>query len=700
MSYKISRREFLKISAGASLTLAISLPAQNISAKSSSLKNGEFSPSVWLEINKNNIVTVTVAESEMGQGVLTTLSMMVAEELDTKWEDIRAILADADQKYGDQATGGSTSLRKNWTRLRMAGAATRKILIQAAAKKWKIKEEQCKTNEGTVINLLNNQILSYGELIEIAASIPLPEEVILKAKKDFKYIGKPIPRLDSPIKVNGKAKFGNDILIENALIATVVHPPVINSSIISFDASRAKKIQGVTHVLQIDEGIAVIAKDFWSAKKGAQLLDIVWGDKKNNKINSAYIKNLLTKTLTNTKEHNIEQDLGNADKVIANSENTHHSEYFLPYQAHASMEAINCTAFVNGDKCEVWAPTQTPTRAKDEARSRTQSFFSKIKYKILKSDDNSITLHNTLIGGSFGRKLQTDFVSEAVQISKLIQKPVRLIWEREQDIKNDYYHPATLHSLSAALNKDGFPIAWWHKATGQKQRFGGAFLPYNIPNIRLQGKRISLPIKVGPWRSVNHYYNAFVVESFIDELAAKSKIDPLEYRLKLIDDPQFINVLKLVTSKANWGGKLPNGHYQGLAMHKGFGSYVAQVAEISLKADGSIKVHKVTAAIDAGIAVNPDTIKAQMEGAIVFGLSAALKGKITFNNGSPVQSNYHDFPILKFSEMPVIETIIADSDKSPEGIGEPGVPSIGPAIANAYYAATGKRSYTLPIKTS
>jgi len=699
MSYKISRREFIKISAGASLTLAVNLSVNTAGAKTSKLTAGKFTPSVWLEINKSNKVTVTIAESEMGQGVLTTLSMMVAEELDAKWDDINAVLADANQKYGNQATGGSSSLRKNWIRLRMAGATTRKILIQAAANKWNISTKQCITNEGKVINSLNNQSISYGELIDIAESIPLPTEVSLKPKSKFKFIGKAIPRIDSQIKINGKAKYGNDILIDGALTATVIHPPVLKATIVSYDASKTIKIEGVTDVIQIDEGIAVVAKDFWAAKKGAQALDITWENQKNKIINTSFIKKSLIDNLHNTKEHKIEQDKGNAEVVISKSTNTIHSEYFLPYQAHASMEPMTCTAYVNGDKCEVWAPTQTPTSAKDEAKSRSQSFFSKLKYKILKTDDGNVILHNTLIGGSFGRRLQTDFVSEAVQISKILQKPVRLVWEREQDIKNDYYHPSTLHSLSAALDKKGLPVAWWHKASGQKQRFGGAFLPYNIPNSRLQGKRISLPIKIGPWRSVNHYYNAFVVESFIDELAAKSNYDPLEYRLKLVDDPQFIEVLNQVAKNANWGKPLPKGHFHGLAMHKGFGSYVAQIAEISINRDHSIKVHKVTAAIDAGITVNPDTVRAQMEGAIVFGLSAALKGKITFNNGNPVQSNYHDFPILKFSEMPLIETIIIDSEKSPEGIGEPGVPSIGPAIANAYFSATGKRSYTLPIKT-
>jgi len=580
------------------------------------------------------------------------------------------------------------------------GAAARAILVKAAANKWNIKTDQCLTNDSTVINSLNNERFTYGELIEFTADIPLPESVTLKSKDQYKFIGKPIPRLDSPIKTNGEAKFGNDIMLDGALTATVIHPPIMGSEILSYDSSKSMQVKGVINIFQIEEGIAIVAKDFWSAKKGARLLDVKWGNDKNKNINSEYIKKILIENLQDTENHKIEMDSGNAESLISVSKNTVHSEYFLPYQAHAAMETMTCTAYVDNEKCEVWAPTQAPTRAKDQARYRSQSLFSRLRYKFLKSDGSNVILHNTMIGGSFGRRLQIDFVSEAVQISKIMNKPIRLVWEREQDIKNDYYHPSTLHSLSAALDKEGMPLAWWHRASGQKQRFGGALIPYDIPNIKIQGKRISLPIKIGPWRSVNHYYNAFVVESFIDELAAKTNHDPLEYRIKLLKDTQYINVLKQVASKANWGKTLAKGHFHGLAMHKGFGTYVAQIAEISINNDGSIKVHKVTAAIDAGIIVNPDTVKAQMEGAIVFGLSAALKGKITFDNGSPTQSNYHNFPILKYSEMPVIETIIIESDKSPEGIGEPGVPSIGPAIANAYFSATGKRTYTLPIKTS
>lgn len=702
MSYKVSRREFMKISAGASFTLAInlSIPSSKVNASTKFKANDIFTPSVWIEINKNNRITVTITESEMGQGVLTTLSMMVAEELDAKWEQIHAVLADADLKYGNQATGGSSSLRNNWTKLRMAGAVARNVLIQSAAKHWGINVIDCYTNEGNVINSLTKDQITYGELIDFTSEIPLPTSVTLKHKEKFKFIGKAIPRLDAPNKVNGKAKYGNDILLKNALTATVIHPPFINGEVISFDATDSLNVQGVTNVIQIKEGIAVVAKDFWSAKKAAQQLKIEWGNDKNKKINSDYIKNKLTENLLDSENHKVDLNNGDVESILTTSNNVVHSEYFLPYQAHACMEPMTCTAYVNNGKCEVWAPTQTPTNAKDIARALSQNLFSRLRYKFLKSDGGNVILHNTMIGGSFGRRLQTDFVSEAVQISSSINKPVRLVWEREQDIKNDYYHPSTLHSLSAALDNDGMPIAWWHKASGQKQRFGGAFIPYDIPNVKIQGKRFSLPIKVGPWRSVNHYYNAFVVESFIDELAAKTRQDPLEYRLKLLKDEQFIKVLKLATKKANWGKTLPKGHFHGLATHKGFGSYVAQVVEISINDDGSIKVHKVTAAIDAGIVVNPDTVRAQMEGAIVFGLSAALKGSITFDNGSPTQSNYHDFPILKYSEMPVIETIIVDSDKSPEGIGEPGVPSIGPAIANAYYIATGKRSYTLPIQTN
>lgn len=698
MSYKLSRREFMKLSVGASLTITLGLPIQ---AGSTSIKNktnlNSFTPSVWVEISRQNKVTVTIAESEMGQGVFTTLSMMVAEELDVNWKQVMAVHADADPKYGYQQTGGSSSLRKNWTKLRMAGAAARTVILHAAAKHWNIKPEQCQTLEGRVINTADNQSMTYGELIEHTTDIPLPESVILKTKDKFNIIGKPLPRLDSPAKTNGEAKYGNDILIKNALAATVIHPPIIGSEIQSFDSSDAMSIPNVKGVYQIKEGIAVVATDFWTAKKGAAAVTIKWKNNKNKIINSEYIKKILTSNLTDIPNHKIKMNKGNTDIQIEKSAKTITSEYFLPYQAHASMEPITCTAYVHGNKCEVWAPTQSPTRAKNEARSISQSFLSRLTFKFLKQDNGNIHLYRTMIGGSFGRKLQVDFISEAVQISSITQKPIRLIWEREQDIKNDYYHPATLHSLSATLDNNGMPVAWLHKASGQNLRMNSAVIPYDIPNIRIQGIRCALPIKVGPWRSVDDYYNAFVIESFIDELAVKANQDPLTYRLKLIKNPQYIEVLNQVSKKANWGSKLPDGHFHGVATHKGFGTYVAQVAEISVAKDGSVKVHKITAAIDAGMVVNPDTVKAQMEGAIVFGLSAALKGKITFNNGSPEQSNYHDFPILKFSEMPIIETIIIDSEKSPEGIGEPGVPSIGPAIANAYFAATGIRKYTLPI---
>lgn len=697
MSYQLSRRNFMKISAGASLTIALNLQTSNAeSAIKSSAPT--FTPSVWLDISVDDKITVTVAESEMGQGVLTTLSMMVVEELDGNWSNVSAIHADADMKYGQQVTGGSTSLRENWDRLRMTGAAARLILIQAAANKWNINTSQCRTSSGIVSNTLNDKQYRYGDLIESASKIKLPQSVTLKTKDQFNIIGKALPRLDSPIKVNGKAKYGHDIIIEGALTATVIHPPIIDSEVEFFDDSITKTVKGVKEVVKIKQGIAVVAENFWAAKKGAAVLKVKWKNTENKNINSQYIKQKLDEIIKDQSIHDIEQDKGDAQTIISSAgQDIVEAEFFLPYQAHASMEPMTCTAYVNNGECEVWTPTQSPTWAKDEARAHSQTFLSRLTQKFIKPVEDSVKLHNTMIGGSFGRRIQVDYVSEAVQISAKLNKPIRLIWEREQDIKNDYYHPATLHSISAKLDEQGMPVAWWHQSAGQKLNFGGAYIPYDIPNIRIQGKRLSLPIKIGPWRSVSHYYNAFVVESFIDALAAKNKFDPVEYRLKLLKDPQMINVLQEVAKKAKWGQPLTTGHYHGVATHKGFGSYVAQVVEVSIRKDGSVKVHKIVAAIDAGIVVNPDTVIAQMESAIVFGLSAALKGEVTFENGIASQNNYHDFPILKFSEMPEIETIVIDSDKSPEGIGEPGVPSLGPALANAYFSATGIRKYSLPI---
>lgn len=694
MRHTLSRREFFKLSAGAGLAIGVSVSGCGREGANPASTRG-FVPNIWVRIAPDNLVTVTIAESEMGQGVFTQLAMMVAEELEADWGQMRAEHALADPKYGNQSTGGSTSLRNNWDILRKAGAAAREVLRQAAANKWDVALDQCRAEAGQVQNLKTGERIPYGGLVELAKDIHLPETVTLKDPKDFRILGHPMPRLDTPGKVNGSAVYGSDVALEGLLTATTVHPPVFGARPGKIDDTAALRVSGVRAVLKIDNAVAVVAEDFWSAKQGAGALKVEWtgGDAS---LDSAGLSKQMRQTLAGPLD--TQRAEGDADGVIAKSGRVIEAEYELPFQAHGTMEPMTCTAHVQGDRCEVWAPTQTPTRSQDTAATLTQSRVMRGVRKVLGLNNRDTIIHTTMLGGGFGRRLQIDFVSEAVQISMAMKAPIRLIWTREEDIQHDFYRPACVIRLAAALDTKGYPVAWRHRGAGPKLRYSGAeWLAYDIPNLKVEGKRISSPVPTGPWRSVSHSYNAFAVESFIDELAAAGGHDPLAYRQKLTrHKPKYQEVLKAVADKAGWGKPLPADHYHGLAMHKGFGSYVAQIAEISID-NGKVRVHRVTAAINCGKVVNPDTVRQQMESAITFGLSATLKGKVTLRDGRVEQSNFHDFPILRFDEMPQIDTIIINSGDSPEGVGEPGVPSIGPAVANAVFAATGKRIRTLPL---
>jgi isoquinoline 1-oxidoreductase beta subunit len=466
------------------------------------------------------------------------------------------------------------------------------------------------------------------------------------------------------------------------------------------DTHKSLKTDGVRKVFAIKEGVAVVASDFWAAKKGADALKISWHNETNKHINSKVISNKLRAALERSDSADLERNDGNAKDIIQSANTPISVEYEVPYQAHATLEPMTCTAYVHDGKCEIWAPTQAPTKSYQVASELTQSTLSNLAHRYLKMANDAVTVRTSMLGGGFGRRLQTDFVSEAVQISAAVNAPIRLIWTREEDIQHDFYRPTSLHRLSATLDEKGMPIAWWHSAAGPDLGMSGARdIPYAIPHIRVEGQRLEIPVPTGPWRSVSHSYNAFVIESFIDELATVHNHDPLEYRLRLLaEQAQYRDVLEQAAERAGWGKTLPDGHFHGLAVYKCFGTYVAQVAEISLDNLGKIRVHRVTAAIDAGLIVNPDNVISQLEGAITFGLSAALKGKITIKNGRVEQSNFHDFPVLRFDEMPDIDVVIIKNKKeSPEGIGEPGVPSIAPAVANALFAATGQRHRNLPL---
>jgi isoquinoline 1-oxidoreductase beta subunit len=693
----------MKLSVCTGFTIAISLSGTSEADSKNNLAadNKSFSPDIWIRLDKNNAITVSIAASEMGQGVLTSLTMLVAEEMEADWGQVRAVHAKADPAYGYQATGGSKSMRNNWEKLRMAGAAARQVLLEAAAKKWDINISQCRAQKGKVVRIDNAEQVSFGELVDFTQDIPLPQSVNLKTHDQFRIIGKSVPRIDTPIKVNGSALFGADIQIEGILTAIVVHPPVFGAQLGAIDSTESIKVEGVQHVIPINEGVAIVASDFWSAKKGMGLLKVNWSDQAAEKENSQSINKKFQHALT--LEGEVHRNDGNALNVINDSQNVISVQYEAPFQAHATLEPMTCTAHVHDGMCEVWVPTQAQTKSQRVAAKQSRSVFKHMIYRGLKLENDDITINTTMIGGGFGRRLKTDFVSEAVQISRAVNAPIRLIWTREEDIQHDFYRPASLHKISAAVDNDGKPIAWHHAAAGSDiDMYGARDMPYDIKNVYVEKNPVDLAIPTGPWRSVNHSYNAFVIESFIDELAMVNNFDPLQYRIELLKDkPDYITVLEKAAEKAGWGKPLPDGHFHGIAVYKCFGTYVAQVAEISIDESNKIIPHRITAAINCGLVVNPDTVISQLESAIAFGLSAALKGEITIRDGHVEQSNFHDFPILRFDEMPEVDVVFVKNNKnSPEGVGEPGVPPVAPAIGNAIYAATKKRCRVLPFKVN
>ena len=466
MQHKLSRRNFVKLGIGSGVALVIGISLQGSNAGKSKKINNNFKPDIWVSVDPDNTITITITESEMGQGVFTTLPMMVAEEMDADWKQMKAIPALADRKYGYQQTGGSSSLRDNWKKLRMAGAAAREILLLAAANKWDIEKYYCTAEFGFIINTQTNERFSFGELVNIARTLPLPETVTLKSPEKFKIIGTSVPRLDSPDKITGKAIYGSDLLLKNMLTATVIHPPTFGGSVKSIDSRDTKKLEGIHDVFAINEGVAIVANDYWLAHKGAQALKIEWDNGANVYLDNTSIQNKLNDAL-NLPCEQIAKNKGNAIGILESETQQINAQYNVPYQAHAPLEPMTCTADVRDGYCEVWAPTQSPTEARKTAASLTQSRFEQLvthfKQRILKQNDKTTILHTTLLGGGFGRRLQTDFVSEAVQISMAVKAPVRLIWSREEDIQHDFYRPVCSHKIAASLDKKGWPVAWWHR---------------------------------------------------------------------------------------------------------------------------------------------------------------------------------------------------------------------------------------------
>jgi len=700
-----SRRDFIKISLGTGCILTVGISVSSCNSSTNEIRPSKnISPNAYITITDEGKITITVPESEMGQGVNTSIPMLIAEEMEVRWGDITVQTAPVDPVYGVQYTGGSTSIRDGWKLYRKAGATVREIFLIAAAKKWNVPVASCYAAEGFIYKKSSDAKLGYGELIELASEITPPTNIQLKDSDNFRIIGKSMPSLTAVDQIKGTTEFGIDINIPDMLVAAIAHSPVFHGKVGSFDATAAMKVSGVKNIVNLGHAVAVVATGYWPAKKGLDRLAIKWDNGKNINVSSDSIKSDYYAALS-SQESEIMQNTGNTIDAEKKAAKIIQAEYDVPFQAHATMEPMCCTAFVRDGKCDVWVPTQAPTSAQQTAANAAYSKFRLIREKVKKRvSDNyleDVKIHTTYLGGGFGRRLKQDYVAEAVTISKKIGKPVKLIWSREEDMQHDFYRPITVNRLTCGIDGKGKPLFWKHRIVGMSRyrSTGGAVdLPYNIPNIYVDYVEINHDVPIGSWRSVANSQNAFITESFMDEIAHLTKTDPLEFRLSMLDEsPRYKAVLELAADKSGWGKSLPKNHYQGLALHKSYGSYVAQVAEISVSENNSIKVHRVVCCIDCGIAVNPDTIRAQMEGGIIFGLTATIKSAITVKNGRVEQSNFHDFPLIRIDETPQIEVhIIADSDL-PGGVGEPGVPPIAPAITNAIFRATGKRIRKLPI---
>ena len=694
--YKLKRRSFIKSSTLAATGLIIGFtydPQKSLAAKTK-IKN---ELGLWIRISSDDTITLIVPSSEMGQGVNTSLPMIIAEELDANWEGIRTETAPANSDYknpegfGAQNTGGSNSVKGFWVLLQETGAAAREMLISAAAQRWNVPLEECDTKLGYVIHKNTNKKLSYGKLAVAASKIDIPSSPTIKSKEKYSLVGKSIQRIDVPEKVTGAAKFGIDIRLPEMLFATVRQSPIFGGEILSLDKVAAKAIRGVKAVLPVPNGIAVVADNTWRAKKGMDALNPQFTGGEAILHSSQNIHNKLITALDEE------------GKAKIDTEKSLDLEYEVPFLAHSTLEPMNCTASVKGSSCEVWVPTQNQGMSMDVTK------------EITGLNDEQIKINTTLLGGGFGRRGETDFVTQAVTISKSLNKPVQVTWMREEDMQHDYYRPACISRFQIGLNKEGLPIQWENQLAGPSilKRFVAAMgwfgfdptstaganeLPYTIPDFNFDYSLVDTGVPVGFWRSVGSSYNAFFTECAIDEAAILANQDPYEYRLKLLkDQPRYLKVLEKVAKNANWGEPLPKNHGLGLAIHKSFGSIVSTVIEVSSNASGIIKLEKAWIVIDCGKVVNPDIVKAQMEGGFIFGLSAALGEEITLKDGRVEQSNFHDYSILRLKGSPKISVEIIESGSEIGGVGEPAVPLAAPALTNAIFSASGERIRSLPL---
>ena len=711
----VGRREFIRTGAaiGGGLLVSLYVPLPDGRSDALAAEEKDFALNAFVRIGTDESVTVISAHSEMGQGIYTSLPMLLNEEFQADWSKVLVEAAPVDKVYnhpvfGIQITGGSTTSPAEWERYRRMGALARTMLVEAAARQWNVQASSCHVDNGAVIHGATRRRATYGSLANAAAQLTPPADVPLKSAKAFTLIGKPTRRLDTPSKTNGTAQFGLDVNVPGMLTAVVARPPVFGGKVAKFDASETLKVPGVKAVEQVPSGVAVIAARFWPAKIGRDKLVIDWDLGPNAGLSTDQMLRDFAEVAK--QPGTIAKKTGDPATALKTAAKTITAEYDVPYLAHAMMEPLNCVVDLRSDSCEIWTGTQFETI--DRANAAQVAGLAPEKVQI----------HTTLLGGGFGRRANpaSDFVVEAVHVAKAAKAPVKVVWTREDDLKGGWYRPMWHDRFVAGLDANGNPVAWTHTIVGQSimqgtlfESFGikdgvdaasvegAADILYGIPNVRVDLHTPKIGVPVQWWRSVGHSHTGFSVEAFLDEVAHAGGKDPYELRRALLaKQPRMSAVLELAAQKAHWGSKLPAGVGRGIATHFSFDSYVAQVVEASVEKNGTVRVHRVVCAVDCGTAINPDTVKAQMEGGIIFGLTAALKSEITLKDGRVEQGNFHDYQMLRIFESPEIEVHIVPSSESPTGVGEPGVPPVAPALANAIFAATGKRIRRLPIRAS
>ena len=694
--YSLSRRVFLKKSTLTFTGLIIGFTYEPESSLAVKVENAE-ELGIWIRIAPDGSTTLIVPSSEMGQGVNTSLSMILAEELEADWQSVKTETAPVNSKYinpesnSGQMTAGSSSVKGFWNPLRKAGAAVRLMLQKAAAQKWEIPIEECVAKSGYIYRKNSSQKLSYGELAEAAGKIDIPSDPPLKNSKDYNLVGKSIKRIDIPSKTNGSAQFGIDVRLPEMMYATIRQSPVFGGEVLSYDEDAAKSIRGVKKVTLIPNGIAVIADNTWRAKRGMEVLNLKFHGGETIGLESQQVQKELLKALDDEGKTKIE-----ANQVLD-------LEYEVPFLAHAPLEPMNCTANVTDNFCEVWVPTQSQGGCMDAAKEITEL------------DEEQIQIHTTYLGGGFGRRGETDYVKQSLILAKALGKPIKVTWMREEDMQHDFYRPASMSRFQIGLNKDGFPISWNNQLASPSilKRFfapmawfnidplsteGADEIPYAIEDFNFDYSVVDSGVPVGFWRSVGSSFNAFFTESAIDEAAHLAQQDQFDYRMKLLSGkPRFQKVLEKVMRESKWGRILPKGHGLGISIHKTRGSIAGAVIEVSTDVNGMLNLNKAWIAIDCGKVINPNTVRAQMEGGFTFGLSATLGEEITLKDGRVEQSNFHDYSILRLKGSPEISVEIIESGNEIGGVGEVAVPLAAPALTNAIFSSSGRRIRSLPL---